>query len=49
MEIQLQDLIEQIKKDGVASAETEAEAIINAAKAEAAKIIYSLIQLGGSI
>ena len=39
MEIQLQDLIEQIKKDGVASAETEAEAIISAAKAEAAKII----------
>ena len=39
MEIQLQDLIEQIKKDGVASAEMEAEAILNAAKAEAAKII----------
>ena len=39
MEIQLQDLIEQIKKDGVASAEVEAEAILNAAKAEAAKII----------
>ena len=39
MEIQLQDLIEQIKKDGVASAEAEAEAILNAAKAEAAKII----------
>ena len=39
MEIQLQDLIEQIKKDGVASAEKEAEAILNAAKAEAAKII----------
>lgn len=39
MEIQLQDLIDQIKKDGVASAEVEAESIINAAKAEAAKII----------
>lgn len=39
MEIQLQDIIEQIKKDGVESAEVEAEAIINAAKAEAAKII----------
>ena len=39
MEIQLQDLIEQIKKDGVESAEMEAEAILNAAKAEAAKII----------
>ena len=39
MEIQLQDLIEQIKKDGVASAEMEAEAIVKAAKAEAAKII----------
>ena len=39
MEIQLQDLIDQIKKDGVASAEAEAESIINAAKAEAAKII----------
>ena len=39
MEIQLQDLIEQIKKDGVASAEAEAETIVNAAKAEAAKII----------
>ena len=39
MEIQLQDLIEQIKKDGVETAEMEAEAILNAAKAEAAKII----------
>lgn len=39
MEIQLQDLIEQIKKDGVASAELEADAIVKAAKAEAAKII----------
>ena len=39
MEIQLQDIIEQIKKDGVESAEAEAQAIIEAAKAEAAKII----------
>ena len=39
MEIQLQELIDQIKKDGVATAEAEAEAILNAAKAEAAKII----------
>lgn len=39
MEIQLQELIDQIKKDGVEAAETEAEAILNAAKAEAEKII----------
>ena len=39
MEIQLQELIDQIKKDGVEAAETQAEAIINAAKAEAEKII----------
>lgn len=39
MEIQLQELIDQIKKDGVDAAETEAEAIINAAKAEADKIV----------
>ena len=39
MEIQLQELIEQIKKDGVAAAETEAEAVLNAAKAEAEKIV----------
>lgn len=39
MEIQLQELIEQIKKDGVEAAETEAEAILNAAKKEAEKII----------
>lgn len=39
MEIQLQELIEQIKKDGVEAAETEAEAILNAAKAEAEKIV----------
>lgn len=39
MEIQLQELINQIKKDGVEAAETQAEAIIDAAKAEADKII----------
>lgn len=39
MEIQLQELIEQIKKDGVAVAETEAASIVDAAKAEAAKIL----------
>ncbi len=39
MEIQLQELIEQIKKDGVDAAETQAEAILESAKAEAEKII----------
>ena len=39
MEIQLQELIDQIKKDGVEVAETEAEAILKAAKAEAEKIL----------
>lgn len=39
MEIQLQELIEQIKKDGVEAAENQAEAIILSAKAEAEKII----------
>ncbi len=39
MEIQLQELIEQIKKDGVDAAETQAEAILASAKAEAEKII----------
>lgn len=39
MEIQLQELIEKIKKDGVEVAECEAESIINTAKAEAEKII----------
>ncbi len=39
MEIQLQELIEQIKKDGVDAAETRAEAILVSAKAEAEKII----------
>lgn len=39
MEIQLQELIDQIKKDGVEEAEAKAEAILTAAKAEAEKII----------
>lgn len=39
MEIQLQELIDQIKKDGVLAAETEADAIVSSAKAEAEKII----------
>ncbi len=39
MEIQLQELIDQIKKDGVDAAETEATAIVDCAKAEAEKII----------
>ena len=39
MEIQLQDLIEQIKKDGVVAVEAEAASILSAAKAEAEKIV----------
>lgn len=39
MEVQLQELIEQIKNDGVAVAEAEANAIIDAAKNDAEKII----------
>lgn len=39
MEIQLQELIDRIKKDGAEAAETEAKAIIDSAKAEAEKII----------
>lgn len=39
MEIQLQELIDQIKKDGVQAAEAEAAAILRAAKEEADKII----------
>lgn len=39
MEIQLQELIDQIKRDGVEAAATEAEAVVKAAKAEAEKII----------
>ncbi len=39
MEIQLQELIDQIKKDGVEVAETEAKAIVDSAKLEAEKIV----------
>ena len=39
MEIKLQELIDQIKKEGVETATNEADAIINSAKAEAEKII----------
>ncbi|MBE6563319.1 MAG: V-type ATP synthase subunit E [Ruminococcaceae bacterium] len=39
MEIQLQELIDRIKKDGVEAAEAESEAIISAAKDEAEKIV----------
>ena len=39
MERQLQELIDQIKKDGVEVAESEAKAIIDAANAKAAEII----------
>lgn len=39
MEIQLQELIDQIKKDGVESAEAEAKTIVDDAKAEAEKIV----------
>lgn len=39
MEIQLQELIAQIKKDGVDAAQTQADNIINDAKAQAEKIV----------
>lgn len=39
MEIQLQELIEQIKKDGVDEAENQAKAILEQAQAQAAKIV----------
>lgn len=39
MEVQLQELIEQIKNEGVAVAEAEANTIIDTAKADAEKII----------
>lgn len=40
MEIQLQELIEQIKKDGVDVAQAQAATILESAKAEAEKIIF---------
>ena len=39
MEIQLQELIDQIKKDGVGAAEAQAEEILKSAKDEAERII----------
>ena len=39
MEIQLQELIDQIKNDGVAAAEAEAKSIVDSAKAEADRIV----------
>lgn len=39
MDVQLQELIDKIKKDGVATAESEAEKIINAAEKKAEEII----------
>lgn len=39
MEIQLQELIDQIKKDGVEAAEAKAQSIVDLANAEAQKII----------
>lgn len=39
MEVQLQELIDQIKKDGVEAAENEARSIVDAAKEQAEKII----------
>ena len=40
MEIQLQELINQIKKDGVEAAEAQAASILETANAEAEKIIF---------
>ena len=39
MEIQLQELIDEIKQNGVEAAEAEAKSIVDAAKAEAQKIV----------
>lgn len=39
MEVQLQELINQIKEQGVSAAEREAEALLNSAKEQAEKII----------
>ena len=41
MDVQLQELIDKIKKDGVASAEASSAAIIAEAEAKAAEIINS--------
>ena len=39
MEVRLQELIDQIKKDGAEAAEAEAKAIVESAKADAEKIV----------
>ena len=39
MEMQLQELISQIKRDGVEAAEAKAQSIVGSAQAEAEKII----------
>ncbi|MCQ2411731.1 MAG: V-type ATP synthase subunit E [Sphaerochaetaceae bacterium] len=39
MEIQIQDLVQSIKRDGIEEAKKEADAIIAAAKAQAAEIV----------
>ncbi|MCH5316002.1 MAG: hypothetical protein J1E81_08810 [Eubacterium sp.] len=39
MEIQLQELINQIKNDGVAAAETEAKSIVDAARSDADRLV----------
>ena len=39
MEIQLQELIDQIKKEGVDAAEAEAQSIVDAARAQAAQLV----------
>ena len=49
MEIQLQELIEQIKKDGVQAAEAEAKSIVDAAKEEAEKIKATLVEAGATV
>lgn len=49
MEVQLGQLIEQIKKDGVVAAQTEANAIVDAAKKEAEKIIADAKAQAGKI
>lgn len=49
MEIQLQELIDQIKKDGVEAAEAQAEAILKSAKEEAERIISDAKALADKI
>lgn len=49
MEIQLKELIDQIKNDGVAAAESEAKSIIDAANAEAERIVADAKEQAGKI